>query len=81
MVLQKAQVELRMWEALVDLDKLCCAFHFKQAVATQPELVIPGRRGGPRDEDGEGEGPKREKETREQTNQPGERKRFGIMGK
>lgn len=42
MVLQKAQVELRMWEALVDLDKLCCAFHFKQAVATQPELVIPG---------------------------------------
>lgn len=42
MVLQKAQVELRMWEALIDLNKLRCVFLLKQAVAAQPELVIAG---------------------------------------
>lgn len=48
-VLQEAQVELRVWEALSNLDKLCCVFILKQVVATQPELVITGEREGPRE--------------------------------
>lgn len=49
MVLQETQVEFRVWEAITDLDKLGCVFMLEQVVATQPELVIPGERGGPRE--------------------------------
>lgn len=45
-VLQEAQVEARVWEAVADLDKLGCVFVLKQVVATQPQLVIAGESGG-----------------------------------
>lgn len=48
-VLEETQVEFRVWKALTDLDKLGCVFMLKQVVATQPELVIAGERGGPRE--------------------------------
>lgn len=41
-VLQEAQVELRVWEDVADKGKLGCVFVLKQVVATQPDLVIAG---------------------------------------
>lgn len=49
MVLQEAQVELRMWEAATDVDKLGSVFVLKQVVAPQPQLIIAGERGGRRE--------------------------------
>lgn len=87
-VLQEAQVELRVWEAFTDLDELCCVFILKQVVATQPELVITGEREGPRGmrrEEGKGRRgraargrvPKERKRNKDKT----EHERFRIMEK
>lgn len=45
-VLQEAHVELRVWEALTDLDILPFVFNVFHIVDPQPELVISGERGG-----------------------------------
>lgn len=56
MVLQEAEVELGVWEALTDLDVLPFVFDVKQAVDPQPELVISGERVGTEGMRGEEEG-------------------------